>query len=292
MLLIAHGGAGSKRPSISALKKIREAIKYGYSILEGGGSALTAVIETIAVLEDSGLFNAGTGANLQLDGIRRVDAAVMEGGRCEAGAVIGLEGYKNPIRAAGVVMESPHKILTNIGARVLSSAYGLDLMPVLDDKAIKRLKRLKAGEHELIEIFKKHFSTVGAIAMDRDGGLAAGSSTGGVALMLPGRVGDTPIIGAGVYADNASGAVACTGRGEDIIRVCLAKEVAMRMCAFAPAPSARASLKKILSIGGEAGLIAVKRTGAFAIMHTTAYMAGGYANKKEAVVKDGFTKVN
>ncbi|MBI4949781.1 MAG: isoaspartyl peptidase/L-asparaginase [Deltaproteobacteria bacterium] len=291
MMLIAHGGAGSKRPSVSALKKIREAIKYGYSILEGRGSALTAVIETIAVLEDSGLFNAGRGANLQLDGIQRVDAAVMEGARCEAGSVIGLEGYKNPIRAAGVVMESPHKILTNIGARVLSSAYDLDPMPELDDKSIQRLKRLKAGEHELVEIFKKHFSTVGAIAMDRDGDLAAGSSTGGVALMLPGRVGDTPIIGAGVYADNASGAVACTGRGEDIIRVCLAKEVAMRMCESAPAPAARASLRKILSIGGEAGLIAIKRTGSFAIMHTTAYMACGYADGKEVVVKDGFTKV-
>lgn len=291
MLLIAHGGAGWRSPSKTALKKIREALKTGYSILEGRGSALTAVIETIAVLEDSGLFNAGTGANLQLDGIRRLDAAVMEGARCEAGSVIGLEGYRNPIRAAGIVMESPHKILTNIGARVLASAYDLTPMPDLDEKSIERLKRLKAGEHELVELFKKHFSTVGAAAIDREGDLAAGSSTGGVALMLPGRVGDTPIIGAGVYADNASGAVACTGRGEDIIRAALAKEVAMRMCYSPPVAAARASLRKILSIGGEAGLIAVKRTGSFAIMHTTAHMASGYANGKEIVVKEGFTIV-
>lgn len=291
MLLIAHGGAGGRKPTKTALKKIKEALKAGYSILEGKGSALASIIETIAILEDSGLFNAGTGANLQLDGVRRLDAAVMEGARLEAGSVIGLEGYKNPIRAAEIVMESPHKILTNIGAKVLSFAYDLEPMPELDEKTLARLKRLKAGEHELVEIFKKHFSTVGAVAIDRDGDLAAGSSTGGVALMLPGRVGDTPIIGAGVYADNASGAVACTGKGEDIIRVCLAKEASMRMCGSAPVPAARGALKKILSIGGEAGLIAIKRTGAFAIMHTTAYMASGYANGKEVVVKEGFTMV-
>lgn len=234
MLILAHGGAGAKRPSKGALRKLGEALKKGYSILKDGGTALHSVIETITMLEDSGLYNAGVGGNLQLDGVRRLDASLMEGDRLQAGSVIGLEGIKNPIKAAAIVMDSPHKILTNIGAKVLASAYNLAPMPEPGRGAKERLRKLKAGEYELVEMFKKHFSTVGAVALDSNGDVAGGSSTGGVALMLPGRVGDTPIIGAGVYADNRTGAVSCTGKGEDIIRIALSKEICMRMCSDTP----------------------------------------------------------
>ncbi|MBI5643673.1 MAG: isoaspartyl peptidase/L-asparaginase [Deltaproteobacteria bacterium] len=291
MLLLAHGGAGTKKPSKAALKKLHESLKKGYGILEAGGTALQAVIGTIAMLEDSGLFNAGLGANLQLDGIRRLDAAVMEGSRLQAGSVIGLEGIQNPIKAASIVMESPHKILTNIGAKVLAAAYNLKPLPDIDEKYLERLKKMTAGEYELVRIFKKHFSTVGAVALDSNGDIAAGSSTGGVALMLPGRVGDTPIIGAGVYAENKTGAVSCTGRGEDIIRIALAKEVSMRMIEKTPLRAAREALKKILEIGGDAGLLALNRQGKFAIIHTTEKMPGGYAGKDGIIVKEGFTRV-
>lgn len=288
MLIIVHGGAGKKRPAKKALKKLRESLEAGLQVLKENGGALQAVVEAIAVLEDSGLFNAGKGGNLQLDGKRRLDASLMEGSTLRAGSVIGLQGYMNPIRAAGIIMTSPHRIMTNEGAVVLARAHGLKKLAAPGRKELERLKRTKRGP--ALDLYRKHFSTVGAIALDKGGNVAAGSSTGGVLTMLPGRVGDTPIIGAGVYAD-ADTAVSCTGKGEDIIRVALAKEVSMEMRQKGPKRASTGSLKKVLKLGGEAGLIALDSSGRFVIAHTTDTMASGYADGKSIIVREGFTRV-
>lgn len=286
MLIIAHGGAGAKRPAKKALKKLEESLQAGFKILKDGGSALKAVVEAIDILEDSGLFNAGRGGNLQLDGKRRLDASLMEGRTLKAGAVIGLQGFRNPIRAAEVIMDSPHRILTNEGARVIAMAHGLKRLPPPDHADLERLRR-KIKKGAALDAYKKYFSTVGAVALDKGGNVAAGSSTGGVSTMLPGRVGDTPIIGAGVYADLKT-AVSCTGKGEEIIRVALAKEVSMNMKRKGPEAAARGSLKKIAKLGGDAGLIALDSAGRFTIAHTTGAMASGYAREGGIIVRQGF----
>lgn len=291
MMLIAHGGAGEGRPSKRQLCKLREAIEEGWRALVKAERAVEAVMETIAALEDSGLFNAGAGANLQLDGIRRLDASIMEGRGLGAGSVAGLEKIKNPIRAARLVMDSPHRILTDIGARRLAEKENLGPLPPPAGKALERFNKAKEKNGAAQEFYKRYFSTVGAVALDKYGDVAAGSSTGGVLAMVPGRIGDTPIIGAGVYAENAGGAVSCTGRGEDIIRLSLAKEICMNLKAKTPAAASRHSLKRLLKIGGDAGVIVLDKGGRFAIMHTTPHMTSGLAAKDGIVVKDGFSIV-
>lgn len=291
MIIIAHGGAGQSKPAKKALEKLGDALKRGYEVLNSDGGALEAVIETIIVLEDSGLFNAGTGGNLQLDGKRRLDASVMEGRGLESGSVIGLEGIKNPIKAARLVMDSPHRILTNKGAKRLALASRLPKLAEPDERQLWELEKARSSDEEIVRLYERYFSTVGAVALDNKGDIASGSSTGGVALMFPGRVGDTPIIGAGVYAENSYGAVSCTGRGEDIIRLALAKEICMNMKDLSPEKASESSLKRLLMIGGRAGVLALDSSGRFAITHTTEYMASGYMDKKGIVVKGGFKKV-
>jgi len=286
MVLIAHGGGGKKRPSKKALTALGEALSEGYARLRSGAPALDTVVSVIAFLEDSGVFNAGAGSLLQLDGMRRLDASIMEGKDLRAGSVIGLEGLKNPVKAAHAVMHTPHVMFTNRGARAIAK----DLEPLAhpDMKALEKLERVKKSSRETVRMFRNYFSTVGAVAIDGAGCLAAGASTGGIPLMFPGRVGDTPIIGAGVYADNALGAVSCTGLGESIVRISLAKEICMSMKTLSPSRSARLSLKRILRIGGEAGVIVLNREGRFSILHNTQYMAAGYRNGRTLSVKDSF----
>jgi beta-aspartyl-peptidase (threonine type) len=291
MLLIAHGGAGGREPEKHALKKLSEALSSGYRILHGGGDSLEAVMETIAILEDSGIFNAGVGGKLQLDGIRRLDASLMEGRHLRAGSVIGLEGIRNPIRAARCVMDLPHVMLTTIGARRIAEKAELAPLPEPDKRAFEELAEAREKGDAMIELFKKYFSTVGAVALDSRGDLAAGASTGGVSAMLPGRVGDTPIIGAGIYAENSTGAVSCTGTGETIIRLSLAKEICMDLKSVSPYRASVSSLKRLSILGGNAGVVVMNRKGRYALVHTTEHMASGYADKKGVVVQAGFRRV-
>ncbi len=288
MIVIVHGGAGRSRSTKKSLQKISEALTEGYGVLKDNGTALDAVVLAITIMEDSGFFNAGSGSALQLDGVRRLDASLMEGKDLQAGAVIGLEGIRNPIKAARMIMDTPHVMLSNVGAGVI--AKDLEPLPWPDAKALQRLERIKKQEKETVAMYDEHFSTVGAVALDVHGNLASGTSTGGLSAMLPGRVGDSPIIGAGTYADNASGAVSCTGKGEAIIRLSLAKEISMNLKISTPSRSARLSLRRLLRIGGRAGVIVLDVKGRFAIMHTTAYMASGYVDKKGMIVKEGFAK--
>jgi beta-aspartyl-peptidase (threonine type) len=289
VILLVHGGAGYKRPKKGSLEVIAESTARGYAILLNGGPALDAVVTALTVLEDSGIFNAGLGGVLQLDGVQRLDASLMEGRELRAGAVAGLEEIRNPIQAARRVMETGHVLLTNIGARQI--ARGLPLLPKPSKESREKLKRLLRKEEEIVQLYHNYFSTVGAVALDAGGTLAAGTSTGGTYAMLPGRVGDSPVIGAGTYAENSSGAVSCTGAGEYILRRSLAKEVCMLMEDMTPARAGSSSLKSLLRIGGQAGLIVLNAQGRFAIMHTTDYMASGYAKGKRIQVQEGFTRI-
>ncbi len=288
MLLLVHGGAGAIRPGKRTLKKLYESISSGYSILKSGGSALTAVAETIKILEDSGHFNAGLGANLQLDGVRRLDASLMEGKSLRAGSVIGLEGIRNPIIAARALMDLPNIMLTNVGAKRVAQGEKIKALPPVHKRDLDRLQKKMRKEKAFMQLFDRYFSTVGAVALDSHGDLAAGASTGGIITMFPGRVGDTPIIGAGIYAENSLGAASCTGIGEYILRLSLAKEVCMNLQNKTPHSAAASSLKRLKRIGGQAGLILIDRGGRFSIMHTTDYMASGYADKKGINIKEAF----
>ncbi|MCL5062693.1 MAG: isoaspartyl peptidase/L-asparaginase family protein [Nitrospiraceae bacterium] len=287
MLLIVHGGAGERKPTGKALKKLSVSLSSGYEILDNSGTALDAVVKSISILEDSGLFNAGSGGNLQFDGVRRLDASLIEGRDLKTGSVIGIEGIKNPIKLTRIIMDLPHVMLTNVGAKKIADAHNLEPLPKPDRDSLEILKKIKKKEKEMVRIYKKYFSTVGAVALDKYGNLAAGSSTGGIAAMLPGRVGDTPIIGAGTYAENSFGAVSCTGKGEFIIRLSLAKEICMNLKRMSPLKAAQFSLKRLSKIGGKAGVIVINKKGRFAILHSTKYMASGYVNEKGIVVKEG-----
>ena len=288
MILVVHGGAGSKKPTINALKKISESLSAGFKVLSEGGPALDAVVKSITILEDSGVFNAGLGGNLQLDGVRRLDASIMEGINLKVGAAIGIEGVKNPIKLARIIMDLPNVILTNAGAKKIADAHQLARLPQPDGTALKKLKKVYGKEKKVRRIYKEYFSTVGAVALDESGAFAAGSSTGGIHAMLPGRVGDTPIIGSGIYAENPIGAVACTGKGECILRLALAKEICMNLKEMTPLSAARQSLKRLLNIEGRAGVIVINKKGLFAILHSTQYLAAGHVSKKGLVIKERF----
>ncbi|HKN19657.1 MAG TPA: isoaspartyl peptidase/L-asparaginase, partial [Dissulfurispiraceae bacterium] len=160
MILVVHGGAGSKRPTINALKKISESLSSGYKVLNKGGTALDAVVKSITILEDSGVFNAGSGGNLQLDGVRRLDASLMEGVNLKVGAAIGIEGVKNPIQLARIIMDLPNVILTNTGAKKIADAHQLARLPEEDKTALKRLKKTYREEKQVRRLYEEYFSTV------------------------------------------------------------------------------------------------------------------------------------
>ncbi|MEW6052807.1 MAG: isoaspartyl peptidase/L-asparaginase [Nitrospirota bacterium] len=291
MRLIVHGGAGSRRPSKRVLKKLSESISSGFRVLQEGGTSLDAVSNAIVILEDSGLFNAGAGGNLQMDGARRLDASLMEGSSLRAGTVIGLEGIRNPIKMARIIMDLPHTVLTNTGAKKIAEAHNLPPLHGTDKEDLARLEKKRKCQKEIWNIYGQYFSTVGAVALDAYGNLAAGSSTGGVSAMLPGRVGDTPMIGSGIYAENSLGAAACTGIGEYILRLVLAKEICMNLQYMSLRTSSSTSLRRLICLGGQAGVILLDRKGHFAITHSTAYMPSGFASSRGVSVRENFRNI-
>ena len=267
---------------------LRAALQVGYHFLDRGSSALSAVEHTIRVLERSGLFNAGKGARLQLDGVRRMDASIMEGHSLRAGAVASIEGIVHPISAARRVMEETDHILL-VGPMATKFARHFKLER---HRLGTRRRRLSYGAmlRQKISARDRH-GTVGAVALDRTGTVAAGASTGGIDRMLPGRVGDTPIIGCGVYADNEAGAVSMTGWGESIMRLVIAKEICDRLReGKIPELVARFVLQRLVSrIQGTAGSLVLTPKSRFAIAHVTPYMAAGWWDgKAQPTVKDRF----
>jgi beta-aspartyl-peptidase (threonine type) len=226
------------------------------------------------MLEDSGLFNAGRGSKRQLDGIQRMDASIMEGAGLRAGAVASLEGFVHPITAARLVMEeTDHVLLAGPMAARFARQFNLERhkIPTRRRNSYERIfSQRNRGQ--------RHHGTVGAVALDRVGTVAAGASTGGIDTMLPGRIGDTPLIGCGVYADNRSGAVSMTGHGEGIIRLAVARAICERLAdGSSPSLAATTILRQLVSrIQGAAGTLVMRSDGRFSIAHVTPHMTAGW----------------
>ncbi len=304
-LILAHGGAGARIVTPAQLACLADALETGHILLRRGGTATAAVEATIKVMESSGLFNAGIGAHLQLDGVRRMDASIMEGRTLQAGAVAGIEQVRYPISAARLVMEkTAHVLLVGAHATRFARHFKLERQGSTRRGSASPSKRNAAREavtatgpqHRMLQLYQKMLGleTVGAVALDRHGNLAAGSSTGGIAFMLPGRVGDTPLIGCGLYADNDAGAVSMTGLGESIIRLAVAKEIVDRMASGSnPATATRLTLEKLVRRieGGAAGALVLAPDGRFTIRHTTTRMCAGCWNGTgKPTVSDRFRK--
>jgi len=285
--LALHGGAGTlRRGDMDAAREagyragLRRALIAGRDILADGGGALDAVTASVCALEDDALFNAGRGAVFTKAGTQEMDAAVMDGHERRAGAIAGIFGPKNPVLAARAVMEhSPHVLLIGDGAIAFCRDIGLTFA---EPGYFFTEARWQALQDTLAQAdggdeARRH-GTVGAVARDRTGDLAAATSTGGMTGKLPGRVGDSPIVGAGTYADNATCAVSATGHGEFFIRYAAAHEIAARI-AHAGQPLAQAAAAVIAElswIGGSGGLVAIGRDGAVALPFNCAGMYRGY----------------
>lgn len=282
-VILVHGGCGTRRPTARQKTVLRQAVRLGYALLQRGGLAVDAVEAAVVHLERSGQFNAGKGAMRQMDGTARLDASIMDGRNLSAGAVAGVEEILTPVRLARVVMEqTPHVLM--IGESVRAFARRFNIEPY---RFPSRVKRHAAGPPATL-------STVGAVALDRFGHVAAATSTGGIGSMLPGRVGDSPLIGAGTYADDRSGAVSMTGEGEAIIRAGLAKEICLLMEQGAtPLQAGRLALRRLRSrIDGHAGTIVLSTSGTFGLLHTTPYMVAGYQTGKTGKFSGRFQFVN
>jgi beta-aspartyl-peptidase (threonine type) len=256
LIIAIHGGAGVMRrdkPGEAHLAVLRHALDAAYQ----EKSALEAVTAAVVVLEDSPLFNAGRGSCLNADGEVEMDAAIMEGASLRAGAVAAVQRIRNPILAARAVMENTgHVLLSGKGAERLARAHNLRLEAPAYFRTAKRVAALRKK-------LTNYHGTVGAVALDRDGNLAAATSTGGYTGKLPGRIGDSPLIGAGTYADNAACAVSGTGLGEAFIRAAVAHDVAARMLYLRESLSkaTAAALNSVARLGGDGGLVAVDRRG-------------------------------
>lgn len=289
-----HGGAGTiTRASMTPDRekayraKLAEALEAGRAVLAGGGSAVDAVEAAIVVMEDSPLFNAGKGAVFTADGRNELDASIMDGRTRNAGAVAAVTHVKNPIRLARQVMErSPHVLLAGEGAEVFAREVGVTLVPATYFwterrwKQLMRIQNRKKGAGLLLDHDADHkYGTVGAVALDAEGNLAAGTSTGGLTNKAWGRVGDSPIIGAGTYASNTSCAVSGTGQGEYFIRLTIAREVCA-LVEYRNLPLQQAADEviqhKLKELGGAGGVIALGRDGTIAFSFNTEGMYRGW----------------
>ena len=259
-VIAIHGGAGVMRrdePGAAHRAVLEEALEAGYDILRANGSSLDAVAAAVVVLEDSPLFNAGRGSCFTADGEIEMDASIMDGATLRAGAVAAVRRIRNPILAARLVMEKTrHVLLAGAGAERFARQQGLRLESQSYFRTAKRLAALRKN-------LKDYHGTVGAVALDSDGRLAAATSTGGYNGKMPGRVGDSPLIGAGTYADDRACAVSGTGLGEAFIRAAVGHDVCARMlyAKVSLASAARAALESVANVGGDGGLIAVDRRG-------------------------------
>jgi len=273
--LAIHGGAGTlPRAEMTAAQEMRyrtgldEALAAGYAVLDGGGTSLDAVSAAVVLLEDNPLFNAGHGAVFTLDGHNELDASIMEGNTLKAGAICGVTRIKNPIRLARAVMEQSDFVLLNgTGAEEFAAGRGFDFVPqsyFYTEARWRQLERIRSGDTSLSALTIAHVGTVGAVALDRNGDLAAATSTGGMTGKRFRRIGDSPLIGAGTYADNRSCAVSATGHGEVFIRAAVAHDIGARMRyghATLGAAVREVVLEVLPAMQGEGGVIAIGADG-------------------------------
>jgi len=297
--LAIHGGAGTIERSKITPEKEREyraglerALSAGYEILKRGGSSLDATEAAVRVLEEDPHFNAGRGSVFTSAGTNEMDASIMDGKTLKAGAIGSVQHIKSPISLARLVMEkSPHVMLGCAGAEAFAKANGIELV---DQKYFftqdrwDALQKIKAAEKHrasgegtsfLITEQDRH-GTVGAVALDRNGNLAAATSTGGTTNKMPGRIGDTPVIGAGTYANNQTCAVSCTGDGEYFIRAAAAHEVSalMKYRGLTLQEAAQDALDTVKQLGGSGGLIAIDTNAEIALAFNTKGMYRGYVD--------------
>ena len=312
--IVIHGGAGTiLKKNLSDEKekayrdKLTEALNAGYEVLENGGSSTDAVETAIKIMEDSPLFNAGKGAVFTNAGTNEMDASIMEGKELNAGAVGGVSTVKNPITAARLVMEkSQHVMLTGAGADEFAKKNGLEIEDssyFFNQNRYNQLQKIKESEETQLDHIEddegylidpetlkdSKFGTVGAVALDKNGNITAATSTGGMTNKKYGRVGDSPIIGAGTYANNKTCGVSCTGHGEYFIRKVVAYDVSALMeykeMSLQDAANYIIS-EKMVDFGGSGGLIAMDAAGNIAMPFNTKGMYRGYKKSNgETVVK-------
>ncbi len=300
--MVIHGGAGtilkdnmSPEKEKAYIDALNLALETGENILKSGRSSMDAVVATIKTMEDSPLFNAGKGAVFTNEGHNELDASIMRGSDRQAGAVGGVKTVKNPIEAAkGVLEKSEHVMMTGAGADSFAKTLNLELV---DNKyfytenrwnSLQRvLDKEKAMGMEISQLSESKFGTVGAVALDKNGNIVAGTSTGGMTNKRFNRIGDSPIIGAGTYANNETCGVSCTGHGEYFIRYAVAHDVSAMM------EYKQVSLKeasehiihtKLKEAGGTGGLIALDKEGNISMPFNTAGMYRGYVTDSERVV--------
>ncbi|MGQ0738846.1 MAG: isoaspartyl peptidase/L-asparaginase family protein [Bacteroidota bacterium] len=307
-VLVVHGGAGTILKSQMTPEKekayndaLNQALQIGYGILKNSGSALDAAEAAVRSMEDNPLFNAGKGAVFTNEGKNELDAAIMDGKTLAAGSVAGVTTIKNPITAARAVMEkSPHVMMTGAGAEKFARQQGIEIVDPSWFYTEDRWKVLqKAKKEDSLNMQRKHadtsqrsslkqtdnkdykYGTVGAVALDRYGNLAAATSTGGMTNKKFGRVGDAPIIGSGTYANNLTVAISCTGWGEYFIRLVMAKSIS-DMMEFGKMSLKNAAdemvMRRLPALGGDGGLIAVDKDGNIAMPFCTQGMYRGYIN--------------
>ena len=301
--LAIHGGAGTiiKEDMTPELEEayrqaLKEALDAGYAVLEIGGTAINAVKAAVVTMEDNALFNAGKGAVFTKKGINELDAAIMDGSTLDAGAVAGVRNVRNPVELAEEVMlHSGHVFLSGKGANDFAIKQGIKLEP--DDYFFSQyrydqwreirdsdLYQLDHKADKLVGLMKdKKFGTVGAVACDSEGNLAAATSTGGMTNKRFGRIGDTPIIGAGNYANNKTCAISCTGHGEIFIKAVAAYDVSCLMeyknYSLEEACN-EVVLKKLVAMKGDGGLIGVDAKGNVALVFNSAGMYRGFKNSE------------
>ncbi|HEY0743271.1 MAG TPA: isoaspartyl peptidase/L-asparaginase [Chryseosolibacter sp.] len=298
--LVIHGGAGTiKRENMTPEREkayregLNQSLEAGYAVLESGGPSLDAVIAAIKVLEDNPLFNAGKGAVFTNEGKNELDASIMDGSNLMAGSVAGVTTIKNPITAAYAVMtKSEHVMMAGKGAEKFAQEQGLEIVDpsyFFDSLRWEQLQRVKGKdlgrEANNIDpyIKDKKFGTVGAVALDKNGNIAAGTSTGGMTNKKYGRVGDAPIIGAGTYANNATCGVSATGHGEYFIRLSVSRDIAslMEYKGMSLEEAANEVINtKLAKLGGDGGIVALDRQGNISMTFNSEGMYRGYIKKK------------
>jgi beta-aspartyl-peptidase (threonine type) len=296
--LVVHGGAGTlERNKLTPEGErayragLENALRAGWEILQRGGSALDATEAAVRVFEDDPLFNAGKGSVFNADGVNELDAAIMDGKTLRAGAVAILQHIKNPVTLARLVMEkSPHVMMAGGGAEAFAKEHGVELVDAkyfFTQDRWDALQKVKAAGKSGANGDKRFFisnqdlhGTVGAVALDRNGNLAAATSTGGKTGKLPGRIGDTPVIGAGTYANNATCAMSGTGDGEFFIIGAAAYDVSamMEYRRKTLQEASIAVIDKIGKLGGTGGMIAIDKNGNIALPFNTPGMYRGYVD--------------
>jgi len=287
--LVIHGGAGwfsdMSAEEVEGIKNgLKEALDIGYEILESGGSSTDAVVEAIVVLEDNELFNAGKGAVYTSELKQELDASIMVGRNNDAGAVASVTNVKNPIRLARYVMEeTKHVMFSSKGAERVAKDAGLEIVYpnyFYQKNRLDDAKRIKKENSKM--------GTVGVVAIDKDGNIAAGTSTGGMTNKMPGRIGDSPIIGAGTWAENNVCGVSATGHGEFFIRFNVANEICdlIKYKSKDVNEAAEIVIENLKSIGADGGVIVLDAEGNAAMTFNTPAMARAYKNSKgEELVK-------